>query len=91
MTVAKKGTTEAAEMATYEGFQKSNHKSVANNKEEEEEDSNSDRNKHTRDIAYWIGQPRGSPLRNEEEESEGEEEDVSATKSSTEDNSPINE
>ena len=44
-----------------------------------------------REIADWIDQPRVPPLRNEEEESEGKEEDVSATKSSTEDNSPINE
>ena len=46
--------------------------------------------KRKRDIAYWIGRPSKPPLRNKDNEAEGEEEDVGDTQASTEDNSPIN-
>ena len=71
--------------------QNSDHESVANGKEEEEENSTSDSEKRDRDIADWIGQPRKPPLRNQDEEYEGEEEDDGATQASTEDNSRIKE
>ena len=50
-----------------------------------------DSKKHERYIADWIGRPWELPSRNEDEEAEGEEEDVGATKASSEDNSHINE
>ena len=50
-----------------------------------------DRNKLKRDITKRIGRPRKLPLRNEDGEAEGKQEDVSATQSSTEDNFLINE
>ena len=83
MIVTRKGTSEAAAAATAKEFQKSDHESVANGKEEEEEDSTLDREKRERDIADWIGRPREPPSRNEDEEAEGKEEDVGATQAST--------
>ena len=89
MTVTQKRTREVSAAATAKESQKSDHKSVANGKEEDEEDSTLDSKKRERDIADWISQPREPPSINEDKEGEGEEEDVGATQDSTEDNSPI--
>ena len=89
ITVAQKGTREAATAATAEEPQRSDHKNVANSEEEEEEDSTSDSEKRKRDIVDWIGRPRKPLSRNEDEEAEGEEENFSATQASTEDNSHV--
>ena len=91
MTVTRKGTREAAAVATSEEFQKSDHKIVVNGKEEEEEDSTSDREKRKRNIADCIGRPSKPPSRNKDEGAEVEEEDFGATQASTEENSPIDE
>ena len=48
-----------------------------------------DSEKHERDIADWISQPRKPPSINKDEEAESKEEDVGATEASTEDSSPI--
>ena len=90
MTVTQKVTRESTAAAMVKKFQKYNHESVANDKEEEEEDSTLDSKNHERDIADWIGRPREPLLRNEDKEDESEEEDVGATQASTEDNHPIN-
>ena len=89
MTVTRKGTREATAAAKAEEFLQSDHESVTNGEEVEEDDSTSDSKKCKRDIADWIGRYHKPPSRNEDEEAEGEEEDVGATQSSTEDNSPI--
>ena len=50
-----------------------------------------DSKKRKRDIVDWIGRPRKLTLSNDYDEAEGNEEDVSATEASTEDNSLIDE
>ena len=60
-----------------------------NGKEEDEEDSTSGSEKRERDIVDWIGRPRKPLSRNKDEEAEGEEENFSATQTSTEDNSHV--
>ena len=91
MKATGKGSREAAAAATAEEIQKSYHESVANSEEEEEEESTLDSKKSERQITDWIGRPCEPPSRNEYKEAEGKEENVGATKSSTEDNSPIDE
>ena len=60
-------------------------------KEVKEYDKTLDSEKCERGIAEWIGQPRKSPLSNEDKEAEGKEEYVGSTQSSTEDKSHFDE
>ena len=91
MTLTRKGRRATAAEATTEQFLKFDHKSVAEGEEVEEDDATSDSEKRKRDIADWIGGPCKTPSSNKDKESEGEEEDVSATQASTEENYSINE
>ena len=91
MTLTRKGTRAEATAAIVEEFLQYDYKIIANSKEVQEDDATSDSKKRERDIADWIGRPRKPPLSNEDDEYEGKEEHVGATKASTEDNSPIDE
>ena len=91
MTLTQKVTRAAAAADTAKEFLQYYHKSVVNGKEVEEDDATLDSKKRKRYIADWIGRHLKTPPSNEDEEAEVEEEDVGATQSSTEDNSPIEE
>ena len=91
MKLTQKGTRAPEVAVTAEEFPQLFQKSVANIEEVEEDDATLDSNKRDKDIKDWIVWLRIPLTRNKDEKADAKEEEVCATQSLTEDNSPINE